>query len=233
MPRDLSIPGRELECIHYAVDFLTQQNREIAGEKTSPTARLSASGKNVLVIGGGDTGSDCVGTSRRQEARTIYQIEILPKPPETRLVTNPWPEWPVVMRTSTSHEEGCTRLWSVTARAFLSENGKVKSVRLVEVEWVRKNGRQEFKEIDGSDFTINAELVLLSTGFLHVEHGPLIKEFNLAIDNRGNLVTDSAMMTSVPSVFAAGDNVLGASLVVRAIAQGRKAAEGVHAYLSK
>ncbi|MFC1538675.1 glutamate synthase large subunit [Candidatus Latescibacterota bacterium] len=232
VPRDITALGRELDGIHYAMDFLTQQNKENAGEKIPKRDKISAKGKNVIVIGGGDTGSDCVGTSQRQGAKKIFQIEILPKPPKSRAADNPWPTWPIILRTSSSHEEGCERMWSLLTKEFIGKNGHVKSVRLAEIEWTKNNGRFEFKEIPGSEFKLKAELVLLAMGFLHIEHGHLIKGFGLKTDDRGNLAVDSNLMTSETGIFAAGDSVMGASLVVKAIDQGRKAAETADKYLT-
>ncbi|MCE5249466.1 glutamate synthase large subunit [bacterium] len=231
-PRDLKLPGRELNGISFALDFLTGQNKENAGIQIPEAGKISANGKNVLVIGGGDTGSDCVGTSRRQGAHAIRQIEILPKPAESRTPDNPWPHWPNTMRTSSSHEEGCERFWGILTKEFTGGNGGVSSVRMAKVEWTKNNGVQEYREIPGSDFEIEADLVLLATGFLHAEHGPLIGELGLKTDKRGNIEVDTNMMTSTPGVFAAGDCVSGASLVVRAISQGRKAAGAVDTFLT-
>jgi len=235
VPRDLPVPGRDLPGIHFAMDFLTQQNMAIGGEKVPEGERITARGKRVVVIGGGDTGSDCVGTSRRQGATEIHQLELLPKPPEERSVYNPWPTWPIIMRTSSSHEEGCNRLWSVLTKEFLGDEGGVRKLRCVRIEWSEpdENGRSVFREIPGSDFEIAADLVLLAMGFVHVEHGPMVNEYGLERDARGNLVVDSDLMTSTPGVFAAGDSMVGASLVVRAIDFGRLAADGVHRYLGK
>jgi glutamate synthase (NADPH/NADH) small chain len=235
VPRDLAVPGRDLPGVHFAMDFLTQQNMAIGGEEVPEEGRINAGGKRVVVIGGGDTGSDCVGTSRRQGAVEIHQIELLPKPPEERSVYNPWPTWPVIMRTSSSQEEGCTRLWSVSTKEFFGDEEGVKKLRCVRIEWSDpdENGRSTFREIPRSEFEIAADLVLLAMGFVHVEHGPLVNEYGLARDARGNLVVDSDLMTSSPGVFAAGDSMVGASLVVRAIDFGRLAAEGVNRYLAK
>jgi len=187
----------------------------------------------VVVIGGGDTGSDCIGTSRRQGAASITQIELLPKPPEDRLPTNPWPTWPVVLRTSSSQEEGCERIWSVQTKTFLGEQGAVRKLSCVKLDWTAPDaeGRRSFKEIPGSAFELRADLVLLAMGFVHVEHGPLVRDLGVATDSRGNLVADGNCMTNVPGVFGAGDAVIGASLVVRAINLGRLAAAGAERYL--
>jgi len=233
VPRDLPVPGRDLPGIHFAMDFLTRQNMVTGGEDVPESERISAEGKRVVVIGGGDTGSDCIGTSRRQGASEIHQLELLPMPPEERTATNPWPTWPVIMRTSSSQEEGCTRLWSVSTKEFLGDRGGVRKLRCVRIEWAEpdENGRSTFREIPGSEFEIAADLVLLAMGFVHVEHGPLVRDFGLGLDGRGNLVVDPDLMTSHPGVFAAGDSMVGASLVVRAIDYGRIAAEGVNRYL--
>lgn len=233
-PRDLDIPGRDLKGIYFAMQFLSQQNKRIAGIPLKEN-EIVATGKDVIVIGGGDTGSDCVGTSRRQGAKSITQIELLPKPPVDREAKNPWPEWPNVMRTSTSHEEGCERSWSILTQSFEGKEGHVQKIKCVELQWSQpdENGRRNYKEIKGSEFEIKADLVLLATGFVHVEHGPLVKDYDLDIDNRGNIVIDENGMTSEQGVFAAGDAAQGASLVVRAINQGREVADGVHQYLMK
>jgi NAD(P)H-dependent glutamate synthase small subunit len=234
VPRDLKVPGRELGGIHFALDFLAQQNRLNAGEIIPAEERMSAADRNVAVIGGGDTGSDCIGTCRRQGAREILQLEILPEPPKGRTPENPWPTWPIILRTSTSHEEGCTRLWGATVKEFLGEEGRVRKLRCVKVRWTPDAaGGAQFQEIPGSHFELHAELVLLSMGFLHAEHGALVRALELGLDARGNIQVDRNFMTSAPGVFAAGDSVLGASLVVRAIHLGRAAAEAVDAYLAR
>ncbi|HEX9205583.1 MAG TPA: glutamate synthase subunit beta [Candidatus Deferrimicrobiaceae bacterium] len=234
VPRDLPIPGRELAGIHFAMDFLTGQNRASAGDTIPAGERISATGKHVVVVGGGDTGSDCIGTSRRQGAASITQIELLPQPPENRAPRNPWPLWPVVLRTSSSQEEGCERVWSVQTRAFSGEGGRVRKLECVKLDWSEPDaaGRRTFREIPGSEFSIPADLVLLAMGFVHVEHGPLVRDLGVSTDPRGNLVVDGTLHTSVPGVFGAGDSVVGASLVVRAIDLGRLAADGVDRYLS-
>jgi NADPH-dependent glutamate synthase beta subunit-like oxidoreductase len=231
--RDLPVPGRDLKGIHFAMEFLTQQNRRNAGDTIPHGEEISAAGKHVVVIGGGDTGSDCIGTSRRQGAASITQIELLPIPPEDRLPTNPWPTWPVILRVSSSQEEGCERMWSVQTKAFLGEKGAVRKLSCVKLEWTGPDasGRRSFKEIPGSAFELRADLVLLAMGFVHVEHGPLVRDLGVATDSRGNLVSDGNCMTNVPGVFGAGDAVIGASLVVRAIDLGRLAAAGADRYL--
>ncbi|MGE5247106.1 MAG: glutamate synthase subunit beta [Verrucomicrobiota bacterium] len=233
VPRDLAVTGRDLSGIYFAMEFLKQQNRINAGDTIPPEERISAEGKHVVVIGGGDTGSDCIGTSRRQGAASITQIELLPRPPEQRLPTNPWPTWPTVLRTSSSQEEGCDRLWSIQTKAFVGEEGKVRMLRCVKLDWSEPDaaGRRTFRETPGSEFELRADLVLLAMGFVHVEHGPLVRDLGVALDPRGNIVTDGNLMTTVPGVFAAGDAAMGASLVVRAIDTGRRAAEGVLRYL--
>jgi NADPH-dependent glutamate synthase beta subunit-like oxidoreductase len=232
-PRDLPVPGRDLKGIHFAMEFLTQQNRRNAGDAIPEAEEISAAGKHVVVIGGGDTGSDCIGTSRRQGAASITQIELLPKPPDDRLPTNPWPTWPIVLRTSSSQEEGCERMWSVQTKEFLGEKGGVRKLSCVELDWSGPDpaGRRTFKEVPGSAFEMRADLVLLAMGFVHVEHGPLVRDLGVATDSRGNLVADGNCMTNVPGVFGAGDAVMGASLVVSAINLGRLAAAGADRYL--
>jgi NAD(P)H-dependent glutamate synthase small subunit len=233
VPRDLPVPGRDLRGIHFAMEFLTQQNKVNAGDSIPPEQRISAEGKHVVVIGGGDTGSDCIGTSRRQGAASITQIELLPKPPENRVPTNPWPTWPNVLRTSSSHEEGCERMWSIQTKEFVGEAGKVRKLRCATLDWSEPDagGRRTCNEIPGSEFDLPADLVLFAMGFVHVEHGPLVRDLGVATDPRGNIVADRNLMTTVPGVFGAGDAVMGASLVVRVIDTGRRAADGVDRYL--
>jgi len=226
MPRDLPIPGREWTGIHFAMDFLKGQNRELNGAAGST---ICARDKRVVVLGGGDTGSDFVGTSLRQGARQVIQVELLPKPPQQRGVDNPWPTWPNILRTSSSQEEGCERLWSVATREFVGENGRLAGLKVVDLQW---RGR-ECMEVRGSERLLEADLALLAMGFVHVEHGPLVQEAGLCLDQRGNISVDENAMTCVPGIFAAGDAVQGASLVVRAMYQGRRAAEGVERYLAE
>jgi glutamate synthase (NADPH/NADH) small chain len=228
-PRDLPVEGRDLGGIHFAMDFLTQQNRLISCEAVSDPL-ISANGKHVIVIGGGDTGSDCVGTSRRQNAASVHQLEILPQPPETRPDDTPWPMWPRTMRTSSSHEEGCGRMWNVMTKKFTGDKNGLKEIVACKVEWTQECGQWKMKEVPGSEFTLKTDLVLLAMGFVHVEHGPLVNEIGIDLDGRGNIVADK-WQTSNPKIFAAGDAVSGASLVVRAIDAGRKTADAVDQYL--
>ena len=231
-PRDLNVEGRDLKGVHFAMDFLTQQNRVIAGKEIKESDRILATGKNVLVIGGGDTGSDCVGTSIRQGAKSVTQIEILPKPPEKRIDDNPWPYWANTLRTSSSHEEGCERDWSLnTTKIIGNKDVSVKAVEVVEVEWKKEEGKFKMIEKPDTKRIIEAELVLLSMGFVHCIHEGLAKELKLELDERGNIKTDATSKTNQAKVFAAGDAVSGASLVVRAISAGRKAAENVNRFL--
>jgi NAD(P)H-dependent glutamate synthase small subunit len=232
MPRDLNVPGRDLKGIHFAMEFLSAQNRHSAGISGSPVNPISAAGRHVVVIGGGDTGSDCVGTAIRQGALSVAQVEILPRPPESRTATNPWPEWPETLRETTSHEEGCDRRWGILTRSFNGINGSVQKVRCTRIEWTDdRAGEKSFREIPGSEFELEAGLVLLAAGFLHAEHGPLIRDFGLQLTSNGHISVDPFLMTSSTGVFAAGDCVLGPSLVVKAIRQGRLAADGMHRYL--
>ena len=232
-PRDLKVPGRELSGVHYAMEFLTLSNKSVSGEIPEDQI-ISAKGKTVLVIGGGDTGSDCVGTSNRQGAKKVYQFEILPKPQVWKEPWNPsWPHWPLILRTSTSHEEGCERDWAITTHKITGKNGKVHEVHCSRVEWSldKATGKYSMKEIPGSEFVLQADLVLLAMGFVHVEHSRLLTELGVQFDPRGNVQTNGGYMSTVPGVFAAGDTVRGASLVVWAISQGRQAAQAVDTFL--
>ena len=244
VPRDLSIPGRELKGVHFAMDFLKQQNKR--NYKSDPLAfrdiesnihieELLATGKNVVVIGGGDTGSDCVGTSNRQGAITVTQFELLPKPPEKRTPFMPWPSYPMVLKTSTSHEEGCERQWAVATKAFLGdENGKLKGLRIVNLEWVSSaDGRPaQFKEVEGSEREIPCELALLAMGFVHPQQQGMLNELGVEFDERGNVrASEKGFQTNIAKVFAAGDIRRGQSLVVWAISEGRECARKVDEYL--
>ena len=232
-PRDLQVPGRELSGVHYAMEFLTLSNKAVSGE-IKQDAIISAKGKTVLVIGGGDTGSDCVGTSNRQGAKKVCQFEILPKPRDWKEPWNPsWPNWPLILRTSTSHEEGCERDWAITTKKITGKEGKVHEVHCARVEWTRDavTGQYSMKEIPGSEFVLQADLVLLAMGFVHVEHSKLLTDLGVQYDARGNIQTNGNFMSTVPGVFGAGDTVRGASLVVWAISQGRQAAQAMDAFL--
>jgi len=227
-PRDLPIPGRELDGVHFAMEFLPQQNKVVAGDKVS--GQILATGKDVIVIGGGDTGSDCVGTSNRHGAKSVTQFELLPQPPEHENKHLVWPNWPIKLRTSSSHEEGVERDWSVATKAFIGEKGKVKALRAVRLDW--QDGKM--KEIPGSEFEIPAGLVLLAMGFVSPVQS-LLEEFGVEKDARGNAkaTTDGAgcYETSAPKVFAAGDMRRGQSLVVWAIREGRQCAKAVDEFL--
>jgi glutamate synthase (NADPH) small chain len=226
-PRDLPVPGRELAGIYFAMDFLEQQNRRLAGDVVPEESAIVATGKHVVVIGGGDTGSDCIGTSHRQGAASVTSFEILPCPPDQRDSSTPWPMWPLVLRTSSSHEEGGTREWSVSTERFAGSAGRVEKLDCVRVE--NKAGR--FERVAGSELELRADLVLLAMGFVHPEHAGIVQDLGLALDRRGNVQIDESCMTSIPGVFAAGDCQRGQSLVVWAIADGRKAARGVDRWL--
>jgi glutamate synthase (NADPH) small chain len=225
MPRDLPVPGRELDGIHFAMDFLPQQNRRVSGEKADAGAPILAAGKHVVVIGGGDTGSDCIGTSFRQGALSVTNFEIMPEPPlhENKALT--WPDWPLKLRTSSSHEEGVERDFAVMTTKFTGENGAVKTLHCVRVD-------AKMKAIPGSEFEIAADLVLLAMGFVHPVHEGMIKSLNLALDQRGNVKASTEnYKTSIDKVFTAGDMRRGQSLVVWAIREGRQAAHAVDKYL--
>lgn len=232
-PRDLRVEGRDLEGIHFAMDYLRQQNKVNRGQEIPYDYLITARDKNVVVLGGGDTGSDCVGTAVRQGARSITQIEILPKPREVEGKENPaWPYTANVLKTSTSHEEGCVRRWSISTRKFQGEMMAVTGLELVQVDWVKdESGRMTMKEIPGTEEILEADLVLLSLGFLNPVQAGIIDRLELKVNNRKNIVTDNRFQTSHPKVFAAGDARNGASLVVTAIYSGRQAAENIHNFL--
>lgn len=232
-PRDLPVPGRELEGIHFAMDFLVQQNQRLGGEAVEPSKAIVAQGRDVMVIGGGDTGSDCVGTAIRQGAASVVQVEILPKPPPTRAESTPWPMWPNMLRTSSSHKEGCERYWNVATREFLGEQGRVAGVRTGEVDWVTPagGGRPAMVDKAGSERVWKADLVLLAMGFTGPKPNRMVLDLGIRTVGGGVIWRDGNNMTSVPGVFVAGDMSLGASLVVRAIHEGRRAAEGIARHL--
>ncbi|MGE0321267.1 MAG: glutamate synthase subunit beta [Polyangiaceae bacterium] len=227
-PRDLPVPGRELAGIHFAMDFLEQQNRRVANAPISG-ADILATGKHVVVLGGGDTGSDCIGTSHRQGATSVTSFEIMPRPPDAPASSTPWPLWPLKMRTSSSHEEGGERDWAVSTESFVSDgSGNVQALKCVRVR--PQNGR--FEPVAGSQFEVKADLVLLAMGFVHPEHGGVLDQLGVALNQRGNVQVDGQMMTNVAGVFSAGDMQRGQSLVVWAIADGRRAAQAIDRYLS-
>jgi glutamate synthase (NADPH/NADH) small chain len=230
-PRDLPVPGRELSGVHFAMDFLPQQNRRNGGESLGDVKEILATGKHVVVLGGGDTGADCVGTSARQGAASITQMEIMPKPPEKEDKDMTWPNWPVKLRSSTSHEEGCKREWSVGTTSFEGKDGKITTLNAAQMDW--SNGRPE--PVKGSDYEIKADLVLLAMGFLNPIHESMLEDFGVEFDGRGNVKAttegENCYKTSVDKVFAAGDMRRGQSLVVWAIREGRQCARAVDEYL--
>ncbi|MDF1569618.1 MAG: glutamate synthase subunit beta [Spirochaetaceae bacterium] len=231
-PRNLPVPGRELDGVHYAMEFLGQSNRRIGGEDYEGK-EITAKDKTVLVIGGGDTGSDCVGTSRRQGAKAVYQYEIMPKPMVWDKPWNPvWPEWPQILRTSSSHKEGVERDWNIETLSFEGNNGHVEKGNFRRIEWIpgERGARPTMQAVKGSEFSLNVDLVLLAMGFVHVEHGRAVTDPGITLDGRGNIQADD-YRTNVDGIFTAGDANTGASLVVRAINHGRKAAESVHRWL--
>ena len=230
-PRDLAIPGRDLKGIHFAMDFLPLQNKRNQGDRIPDDVFISAKGKRVVILGGGDTGSDCLGTSNRQGALSVHQYELLPMPPEQRTVEMPWPDWPMILRTSTSHEEGVNRDWSINTKKFSGENGQVTKLHGIRLNWQRtSDGRMAMEEIPGSDFELDCDLVLLALGFLGPEPEGIITQLGLKLDPRSNVLCDN-YQSSVPGVFAAGDTRRGQSLVVWAIWEGRECARAVDAYL--
>ena len=232
-PRDLPVPGRELQGIYFAMDYLTLQNRRCEGDEIADEAFVSAEGRDVVIIGGGDTGADCLGTAHRQGARSVYQLELMPMPPEVRAHDNPWPLWPQIFRTSPAHEEGGDRLYSVATDQFVGDRkGRVRALQAHKVEMVRADGRVQFVTVPGSDFEIKASLVLLAMGFTGPERGPLLGDLGVTLTPRGNVGRDGHWMTNVPGVFTAGDMQRGQSLVVWAIAEGRSAAKAIDEYLT-
>ena len=236
LPRDLEIEGRNLDGIHFAMDFLTQQNKRVAGDSeavAAPGGTISAAGKHVIVVGGGDTGSDCIGTSVRQGAASIVQLEIMPRPPEKENKALTWPNWPLKFRTSSSQEEGCDRDWSVLTRRAVGTNGRVKAIDCVRVEWVADDGgRMRMQEIAGSEFTLDADLVLLAMGFLGPRREGMISQSGVALDGRDNVLANTNdYQTSVDKIFSAGDMRRGQSLVVWAIREGCQCARAIDEFL--
>jgi glutamate synthase (NADPH/NADH) small chain len=231
-PRDLQVPGRELKGIHFAMEYLTLSNRRVEGDRIADADFITAKGKRVVIIGGGDTGADCLGTVHRQGALSVHQFELLPRPPDTRAADNPWPQWPNVFRVSTAHEEGGDRVYSVSTQGFTGDaGGRLKKLHGSKVELVRKDGRMSFETVPGSEFEMDVDLVLLAMGFLGPERQGLLENFGVKLTERGNVWRDANWMTSVPGVFTAGDMQRGQSLIVWAIAEGRSAARGVDLYL--
>ena len=231
-PRDLPITGRELKGIHFAMEYLTLQNRRCEGDTVPDEKFITAHAKHVVIIGGGDTGADCLGTVHRQGALSVHQFEILPRPPDARAADNPWPQWPNIYRVSAAHEEGGERVYAVSTKRFLGdERGQVTGLEAIEVELAHDNGRTAFKEVPGTEFTLSCELVLLAMGFVGPEKPGMISELGVRLTERGNVWRDQNWMTSVPGVFTAGDMQRGQSLIVWAIAEGRSAARGVDQYL--
>jgi glutamate synthase (NADPH) small chain len=233
-PRDLPVEGRKLKGVYYAMEYLTQQNRSNMGQ-TFNGNRLSAKDKNVIVIGGGDTGSDCIGTANRQGAKSVTNLELLVVPPTERAEENPWPQWAMVERTSSSHEEGCERIYSVMTKKLTGENGEVKKLHGVELNFGERDpltGRKPMNEVSGSEFTLDADLVLLAMGFTGPVKNNLIGELDIELDKQNNINTDENRMTNIPGIFAAGDMRRGQSLVVWAINEGREAAKHVDKYIT-
>jgi glutamate synthase (NADPH/NADH) small chain len=231
-PRDLPVPGRELKGIHFAMDYLTLQNRRCEGDRIPDDKFISAKDKHVIIIGGGDTGADCLGTAHRQGAKSVRQLELLPQPPEDRAANNPWPLWPNIFRVSAAHEEGGDRLYSIATERFSgNDRGQVNALHANTVELVVSDGRMEFRPVAGSEQTIPADLVLLAMGFLGPETNGALEQLGVKMTDRGNVWRDANWMTTVPGVFAAGDLQRGQSLIVWAIAEGRSAARGVDLYL--
>ncbi len=233
VPRNLKIEGRELAGIHFAMDYLTQANRRAVGEKIPDSKLIDANGRRVVVIGGGDTGADCVGTANRQGASCVVQIEVLPKPAECRTDDFPWPKHPLILKTSTSHEEGGERHWSILTKKFIGKNGRVNKIACVRIDSSKKDTRPcpITQEVPESEFDIDADLIVLAVGFIHPEHAGLLDRLGVEFDNKENVKTDSNYMTSVNRVFAAGDMHRGQSLVVWAISEGRRAAHFIDKYL--
>jgi glutamate synthase (NADPH) small chain len=231
-PRDLPIAGRDLSGVHFAVDYLTQQNRRCEGDTVPPEEFISAEGRHVVIIGGGDTGADCLGTVHRQGALSVSQFEVMARPPAARAADNPWPQWPAIFRTSSAHEEGGERLYSVSTERFIGDaHGRVTGIQAVRGEMVRESGRMRFVALPESGFDVKADLVLLAMGFLGPERGSLLADLGVRMTERGTVWRDASWMTSEDGVFAAGDMQRGQSLIVWAIADGRSAARGVDAYL--
>jgi glutamate synthase (NADPH/NADH) small chain len=230
--RDLDVPGRELKGVYPAMHFLPLQNKRNAGDEIPDDQFISAEGKRVIILGGGDTGADCLGTVHRQGCASVKQYELLPRPPAERdRIANPWPTWPVIYRTSSAHEEGGERDYSILTKRLSGEHGVLKKLHGVRLEWVNENGRQVMREIPGTEFEEDVDLLLLAMGFLGPERDGMLEQLGVELDARGNVKADENKMTSVEGVFTAGDMARGQSLIVWAIAEGRDAARGIDAYL--
>jgi glutamate synthase (NADPH/NADH) small chain len=229
--RDLEVPGRDLRGVYFAMEYLPMQNRRNAGDEVPDEAFITAKDKRVIILGGGDTGADCLGTAIRQGASEILQYELLPRPPDARPDSTPWPTWPNIYRVSSAHEEGGVRDYSILTKSLSGENGVLKKLHAVRVEFVNQDGRQVMQEVAGSEFEVQADLLLLAMGFLGPERGGLLEQLGVEMTERGNVRADTNKMTSVPGVFTAGDMTRGQSLIVWAIAEGRSAARGIDAYL--
>jgi len=231
--RELDVPGRELDGVHLAMEYLSQQNRVLSGETVSDEDRIEAEGKRVVILGGGDTGADCLGTALRQGAEVVHQLELLAEPPEQRPSNNPWPQWPQVLRSSPAHEEGGIREYSILTKSFSGSNGKLEKLHGVKVEWQpgQDGGRPSMVEIPGSEFEMETELTLLAMGFLHPEPAGMLDQIGVELDGRGNVAIDANRMSSVPGVFVAGDAARGQSLVVWAISEGRETARAMDLFL--
>jgi len=233
VPRDLDVPGRELNGIHVAMDYLMMQNRANTGVEYPESEFITAKGKHVVILGGGDTGADCLGTAHRQGALSVQQYELLPEPPVDRTPNNPWPQWPLILRSSAAHEEGGDRDYNIQTKSFSGSDGQVKKLHAVRLDWgpPDESGRPSMKELAGTEFEVDADLVLFALGFLHPERNGMLDDLGVELDPRGNVSTNKDRMTSVLGVFAAGDMHRGQSLVVWALAEGRQAAHGVDKYL--
>ncbi|MCC6236971.1 MAG: glutamate synthase subunit beta [Dehalococcoidia bacterium] len=230
--RDLQVEGRELQGVHFAMDYLPLQNKRVAGDEIPAESFISAQGKRVVILGGGDTGADCLGTALRQGATEVLQFELLPRPADSRPPENPWPTWPNIYRVSSAHEEGGVRDYSISTQRLSGEDGVLKKLHAVKVEFVAEDGRQVMREIPGSEFEVDVDLLLLAMGFVGPERAGMIEQLGVELNARGNVAIDPVTrMTSVPGVFAAGDMARGQSLIVWAIAEGRTAARGVDEYL--
>ncbi len=229
--RDLPVPGRELTGTYLAMDYLTQQNKINAGDKNTEEP-INAKGKRVVILGGGDTGADCLGTAHRQGAKEVVQIELMPRPPDERADDNPWPQWPLIYRTSSAHDEGGTRDYAIMTKKLTGENGQLKKLHAIRLQWSKSDdGKMSFTEILGSDFTIDVDLLFLAMGFVGPEKNDLLNKLGVELDTRGNVKADDNKMTSIPKIFTAGDMRRGQSLIVWAIAEGRQCAKGIDLFL--